>query len=95
MPGAYSNLGFAYGAKSEWDKAITELTEAIRLDPKYSVAHSTLGMAYQGKGEWGKAIAELTEAVRLDPKIARSHLNLGTMYGRLMGEYDKAIAELY
>ena len=32
--------------KGEWDKAITDLTEAIRLDPKLALAHYSRGTAY-------------------------------------------------
>ena len=50
------------------DKAIADLTEAIRLDPKHAIVYSDRGAAYRASGECDKAIADLTEAIRLDPK---------------------------
>ena len=35
---AYNNRGNAYFAKKDYDHAIADYTEAIRLDPKYALA---------------------------------------------------------
>ena len=37
--------------KGEFDKAIADYTEAIRLDPKYAEAHEERGYSYHKKGE--------------------------------------------
>ena len=51
------------------DKAIADLNEAIRLDPKFDRAYCWRGIAYEKNGELDKAIADYTEAIRLDPNI--------------------------
>ena len=56
--------------KHEFDKALSEYDEAIRLDPKNGMAYCCRGAALTGKGEFDKAIASFDEAIRLDPKIA-------------------------
>ena len=56
--------------KHEFDKALSEYDEAIRLDPKNGMAYCGRGAASTGKGEFDKAIASFDEAIRLDPKIA-------------------------
>jgi tetratricopeptide (TPR) repeat protein len=53
--------------KGDYDRAIADLTEAIRLDPKYVWAYASRGEAYRMKGDYDRAIADLTEAIRLDP----------------------------
>jgi formylglycine-generating enzyme required for sulfatase activity len=53
--------------KGEYDKAIADCTEAIRLDPKHVEAYHNRGVAYWNKGEYDKAIADFTEAIRLEP----------------------------
>ena len=56
--------------KGDYDKAIANYNEAIRLDPKLARAFNNRGFAYYGKREYDKAIADCSEAIRLDPKIA-------------------------
>ena len=88
----YCNRGIAYRHKGEYDKAIADYTEAIRLDPKYAKAYNNRGIAYRHKGEFDKAIADYTEAIRLDPKFAVAYCGRGIAYRR-RPSYDKAIAD--
>jgi tetratricopeptide (TPR) repeat protein len=66
--------------KEDWDSAITEYTNAIRLDPKRADAWCGLGAAYGEKREWNKAIADLSEAIRLNPKSVSAHFQRGCAY---------------
>ena len=59
--------------KEEYDKAIADYNEAIRLDPKDAAAYDNRGNAWQAKGEYDKAIADYNEAIRLDPKDADAY----------------------
>ena len=79
-PSAYSNRGNAWYNKKEFDKAIADYTEAIRLDPEYAMAYNNRGRAWQQKGEFDKAIADYTEAIRLDPKDAAAYSNRGNAW---------------
>ena len=54
-----------YYVKGEYDRAIADASEAIRLDPKYARAYCIRGEAYRMKGDFDRAIANLTEALRL------------------------------
>ena len=67
---AYLNRGNAWYAKKEYDKAIADYDEAIRLDPKHAMAYNSRGNAWHAKKEYDKAIADYDEAIRLDPKHA-------------------------
>src|SRR5262245_37976109 len=64
----YNNRGYAYRNKGDYDRAIADHNEAIRLDPKNASAYSYRGLAYDEKGEYDRAIADHNEAIRLDPK---------------------------
>ena len=88
----YNNRGDAHRSKGEIDRAIADLTEAIRLDPKYAIAYSNRGLAYSDKDENDRGIADLTEAIRLNPKFAKAYNNRGFAYQR-KGENDRAIAD--
>ena len=65
---AYDNRGHAWYAKGEYDKAIADYDEAIRLDPKYAMAYNNRGLAWYAKQEYDKAIADYDKAIDLDPK---------------------------
>ena len=90
-PSAYNNRG-RLGDKKEYDKAIADYNEAIRLDPKYAGAFNNRGNAWYDKKEYDKAIADYNEAIRLDPKIAAAFNNRGIAWYDKK-EYDKAIAD--
>jgi tetratricopeptide (TPR) repeat protein len=64
-------------AKEDWGSAVTEYTNAIRLDPKRADAWCGLGEAYGEKREWSKAIANLSEAIRLNPEYVRAYFQRG------------------
>ena len=55
-----------------YDKAITDYSEAIRLNPEFRRWDYNRGMCYSLKGDHDKAIADCTEAIRLDPKDAQA-----------------------
>ncbi len=50
-------------------RAITELTEAIRLDPNSSLAYNCRGVADDRKRNFNKAISDFTEVIRARPKL--------------------------
>jgi tetratricopeptide (TPR) repeat protein len=84
--------GYALMQKADYDKAIVEYTEAIRLDPKYALAYTHRAVAYFNKGEVDKAIADNSEAIRIDPKLVVAYRNRGREYGQ-KNEHAKAIAD--
>ena len=57
--------GIAYKAKDDYDRAIADYTDAIRLDPKNDTAYDRRGDAYRAKGDFDHAIADYGEAIRL------------------------------
>src|SRR5260221_1553583 len=66
----YHDRAEARAKEGKLDEAIQDLTEAIRLDPKYATAYCSRGGALLFKGEYNAAIQDLTEAIRLDPMDA-------------------------
>jgi tetratricopeptide (TPR) repeat protein len=45
VPVLYNNRGIAYRAKGDLDRAISDYSEAIRLDPSYDIAYFNRGRA--------------------------------------------------
>ena len=97
-----SNPGDAHGyimramvwrtEKKEFDIALGDCNEAIRLDPTSAYAYTNRGIAWEDKKEYDKAIADYNEAIRLDPKYASAYGNRANAW-RNNKEYDKAIAD--
>ena len=59
--------GFTYLKKKEYDKAIADLDESIRLEPKNSGAWVDRGLRLVQKGESEKGLTNMVEALRLEP----------------------------
>jgi serine/threonine protein kinase/regulator of sirC expression with transglutaminase-like and TPR domain len=84
--------GQAWAAKEDYDKAITDATEAIRIDGKFAPVLYLRGDAYLAKGEWDKAITDYTEFIRLDSQNADAYYHRGSAWFA-KGAYDIAIAD--
>ena len=90
---ALERRGISACRKGDFDSAIADFTEAIRVDPTYADAYYMRGGAYQEKGDFDSAIADFTEAIRLNPKYTEAYIDRGNAYQK-KGEHDKAISDL-
>jgi len=91
-PNSYGTRAEAYLSSNEFDLAIANCTEAIKLDPRNAPAYGTRAEAYRLKGEWDLAIADATKAIQLDSKNVRAWYTRGETY-RMKGDFDRAIAD--
>ena len=76
----YDNRGDAYYSKTDYDKAISDYTEAIRLSPHDPSYYAKRGDAYRDKKDYDKAIIDNTEVIRLKPDYAVYYSNRGNAY---------------
>ena len=67
-PRAYAGRGYAWYFKGEYDKAISDDNEAIRLDPRSATSYYNRGNSREAKAEYGQALSDYGEAVRIRPK---------------------------
>jgi len=90
---AYRNRGIAYTHQREFDRAVADLEQSIKLDPRPAMSHVGLADAYAGKGDMSRAITSLDRAIEIDPKFATAYNDRGIMYDH-KGDYDRAVADL-
>ena len=64
--------GLVRHRKKEYDKAIADYDEALRLDPNNAAVYYNRSVAWQFKDEFIKAVNDYDQAVRLDPRYARA-----------------------
>jgi len=84
--------GAAFIRSHEWDAAIREFTEALRLDPNNAEAYEGRGWAYSKKDDYDRAIADYTQAIKLNPNDIYVYNNRGDAYNG-KGDWDRAIAD--
>ena len=84
--------GIAYYEQGQYDRAIRDFDEAIRLDAGYVHAWNNRGLTYSNKGQYDRAIRDLDEAIRLDPGHVPAWHNRGAAYYN-KGDYDQAIRD--
>ena len=89
---AYVSRGLEYFDKQDFDRAIAEYNEAVRLDSKHILAFYSRGQAYMKKKDYDRAISDYTEAIRLDPTFYWAFFGRGYVYDE-KNDYDRAISD--
>ncbi len=87
----YFNRAVEWNAAKDYDRAIADYSEAIKLNPQYREAFNNRGNSYRSKRDLDLAIADYDSAIKINPKRALYHRNRGNV---LMDkrEYEKALA---
>src|SRR6267378_5430218 len=83
----------------DFRSAINLYDQAIKLDPKFALAHAWLSATasnvyhfYEPPETWKqKAHAEALESLRLQPNLGESHLALGLYHYYMEGNYEAAL----
>jgi tetratricopeptide (TPR) repeat protein len=77
-----------------WDVAISDLAELIRLEPDESSNFHVRAQIWAEKQEPDKAIADWDEYLRREPNDAGALLCRGDLWASSKGDFDKGIADL-
>jgi tetratricopeptide (TPR) repeat protein len=91
--GALMTRGNAYAGKGDWDHALRDYDEAIKVEPKNADAWVNRGNAYAHKNQRDKSTHDYNEAIRLNPNLAQAYCNRALDY-LAAGNTDKALADL-
>jgi tetratricopeptide (TPR) repeat protein len=93
MAYAFYDRGIAFQAKRDYDRAIADYTDAIRLEPNFAHAFYNRGTAYQVKRDYDHAIADYTDAIGLDPTYFRAYKARGHAF-QAKGDNSRANSDL-
>jgi tetratricopeptide (TPR) repeat protein len=87
-----TKLAEALRLQGNFDEAIVELREAIKLDPRLARAHSGLGLALRAQRNLAESTAAYQEAIRLDPDLIDAHNGLAVTLAN-QGKLTDAVTE--
>ncbi len=92
LASAFNSRGNAYWAKKDYDHAIADYDQAIKLNPSDAVFFNNRGGALVGKGEVDRGITDFDQAIRINPNLTRAFIDRGHAF-RGKGLFDRAIAD--
>ncbi len=73
----YTNRGVEYELKKDYEHAIADQDQAVKIDPKNSAPYNNRGNIYAAKQDFARAIADFDQAIKLNPKYAEAFFNRG------------------
>jgi tetratricopeptide (TPR) repeat protein len=88
----YFYIGNCNSFIKEYERAISDYTKALEINPKLAEVYYNRGATYSRKQEYDKAISDYTKSLEINPKLAEAYGNRGATYFHKQ-EYDKAIAD--
>jgi tetratricopeptide (TPR) repeat protein len=69
----YVARGLAWAQKRDYDRAIADYTEALRVNPKDAKAYTYRAVAWSNKNNYERAVADYSEAIRINPQHVDAH----------------------
>src|SRR6187551_2388266 len=92
-PREFFDLGLAFNALKQHQKALESFDLAIQLQPDFFEAHSNRGAMLAALGRHEDAIESYRKALTIRPDFADAHCNLASALTQLR-RYDEALASL-
>ncbi len=96
-PNFYNNLCLAWNNKGDYERAMANCNEALRLNPGHTTAFINRGNTFRLLGQYDKAIADYNESLRVTPpgetyNPPMAYYNRGLTYMALTN-YQAALAD--
>ena len=86
--------GKVYENKDQYDRAISDFTKAIEINPRLADGYFLRGSAHaQGKENYDQAINDFNKAIDINPLDNKSYSNRGKAWF-FKGDLDRAFADL-
>lgn len=83
--------GWLLNLEQQFEEAITEYQEAIRIRHDFAEAHNGLGNVYYNLDKLDQALTEYQAAVFLNPAYIEAHLNIATLHYK-KNRLDQAVS---
>ncbi len=77
---AYGNRGEAYKDIGQYDKALEDFNNAIRVDPKYAEGYNSRGQILAMRGNIDEALQDFLKVIELNPRFDEAYNNIGIIY---------------
>ncbi|HEY9776524.1 MAG TPA: tetratricopeptide repeat protein [Planktothrix sp.] len=90
---AYQGLAEIYMKQSRFDEAMTELNDALTINPDSVQTRLALARAMQSRGNSAAAIAQYEQVIRIKPEDSEAYLAIVSLRNG-QGEYNMAIEQL-
>jgi len=91
-PEVFFNLGIAYMAMGQKDKALEAYNKSLEIRPSYGGARNNLGVYYFNAHDYGKALECFKGVVKYDSLYADAYANIGAVYENT-GKHQEAMEE--
>jgi tetratricopeptide (TPR) repeat protein len=88
----YNIRGTIHYEKKDYERALADYNEALRLDPRRAHAWNNRGNVWRVKGDTARAISDFNQAIRVDPDYQLAYKNRGNVFSD-KGALDKAIID--
>jgi tetratricopeptide (TPR) repeat protein len=94
---AYNNRGIARVGKGDYDLALRDYDQSIKLYPTFAKAFNNRGVAYEKKGDLDRALNDFNVAINMSHDYAAAFANRGQLfekrqdYVRALGDFSEAI----
>jgi tetratricopeptide (TPR) repeat protein len=86
----YFNCANIYYAAGNYQKAIDGFSQAIKENPKFTMAYLNMGIAQDGLKKYNLAQKAYEKVIVLDPKSVSGHLRLGRLH-HTANRFDEAL----
>ena len=91
-PANLINAGNAHYQQQDYDRAIADYSEAIRIEPSNAGALTNRGHAWYCKQQHDRAIADYSQAIAVDAKFHHAYSGRGSAW-LAKGDFDRALAD--
>lgn len=94
----FASKGNSLINKAEYRKAADEISEAIKLEPKFNTAYYYRSLAYMKMEKYDRAISDIDRAIEMAPEVFGYYNHRGLIYlfnedyQKAIEDFDKSIA---